>query len=216
MMLDSSNHIEPIVFVVDDDPKMLRIVAEVLGAESLQVQTFVRGEDFLSRYQIDQRGCLLLDIQMPGLSGPELQRELTTRNIELPVIFLTATADVPTTVDLMKRGAIDLLQKPFDVPALLASVRRAIEHDAAAFTLKLQREAIQHRLDRLTPREHEVMELVVNGRANKQIAYELKLSEKTVEIHRSRVMKKMEAESIADLVRQCMVGLTSGAGATGA
>jgi two-component system response regulator FixJ len=208
MMSDSRNEVGPVVFVVDDDPKMLRIVAEVLGAENLRVQTYSRGEDFLSEYDPNQRGCLLLDIQMPGLSGPELQRELTTRKIELPIIFLTATADVPTTVDLMKRGAIDLLQKPFEVQALLASVRRAIELDSAAFCLKLQREAIQHRLDRLTPREHEVMELVVNGRANKQIAFELKLSEKTVEIHRSRVMKKMEAESVAELVRQCLVGLT--------
>jgi len=115
---------------------------------------------------------------------------------------------VPTTVELMKRGAFDLLQKPFDVPVLLASVRRAIERDASAFAEKMQREAIQLRLERLTPREHEVMELVVTGRANKQIAYELKLSEKTVEIHRSRVMKKMEAQSVADLVKQSLLVLT--------
>jgi FixJ family two-component response regulator len=199
--------VEPIVFVVDDDPKMLRIVADVLGVEGLRVESYSRGADFLAAYKPDQRGCLLLDIQMPGLSGPQLQQELASRKIELPIVFLTATADVPTTVDLMKRGAVDLLQKPFEIPVLLDSVRHAIERDAAGFSEKLQREAIQLRLDRLTPREHEVMELVVTGRANKQIAYELKLSEKTVEIHRSRVMKKMEAESVAELVRQCLMGV---------
>jgi two-component system, LuxR family, response regulator FixJ len=196
---------ERFVFIVDDDPKMLRIVADVLSAEGIQNQVFSRGADFLESYKNDRRGCVLLDIQMPGLSGPELQRELSSRRIELPIIFLTANADVPTTVELMKRGAIDVLVKPFDVPTLLAAVNNAIEQDAISHADKLLLEAVEKRLDRLTPREYEVMELVVKGRANKQIAYELKLSEKTVEIHRSRVMKKMEAESIADLVRQCLL-----------
>jgi two-component system response regulator FixJ len=196
--------VQPFVFIVDDDPKMLRIVSEVLSAEGIANQCFSRGADFLDKYQNQQRGCLLLDIQMPGLSGPQLQRELTSRQIELPVIFLTANADVPTTVELMKRGAIDVLVKPFDPPTLLAAVKNGIERDAVANTQKLQREVIQQRLERLTPREYEVMELVVKGRANKQIAYDLDLSEKTVEIHRSRVMKKMEAESVAELVRQCL------------
>jgi two-component system, LuxR family, response regulator FixJ len=197
----------PVVFVVDDDPKMLRMVTDVLSAEQMRVEAYSRGDDFLSSYRPQQRGCLLLDIQMLGLSGPELQKELAARKIELPIVFLTGTADVPTTVDLMKRGAVDLLQKPFEIPVLLESVRLAIQRDATGFFEKTQRELIQLRLHRLTPREHEVMELVVTGRANKQIAYELHLSEKTVEIHRSRVMKKMEAQSVAELVRQCLSGV---------
>jgi FixJ family two-component response regulator len=196
--------VEPFVFVIDDDPKMLRMVADVLTAEGIRVETYACGTDFLEAYEHGRRGCLLLDLQMPGLSGTQLQRELTARKIDLPIIFLTATADVPTTVDLMKRGAVDLLQKPFEIPVLLASVRDGLARDAVAFAERVQREAVQLRLQRLTPREREVMELVVIGRANKQIAYELKLSEKTVEIHRSRVMKKMEAQSVADLVKQCL------------
>ena len=195
------------VFVVDDDPKMLRLVDTLLRAEGLCVETFVNCGDFLAACTPDRRGCLLLDIQLPDVSGPQLQKQLGERGINLPVIFLTATADVPITVELMKQGAIDLLQKPFELDKLLASVRRGIELDAAAHVARVRRELIHRRLQRLTPREHEVMELVVAGRANKQIAYELKVSEKTVEIHRSRVMRKMEADSVADLVRQCLDGL---------
>jgi FixJ family two-component response regulator len=200
-------NIQPVVFVVDDDPQMLRLVACVLSGEGFAVETYCNCVDFLDACQPSRRGCLLLDIQMPGVTGPQLQRQLSARGIDLPVIFLTATADVSTTVELMKQGAIDLLQKPFEVEKLVASVRRGIEIDATAHAAKVRRDAIQSRLQRLTPREHEVMKLVVTGRANKQIAYELKLSEKTVEIHRSRVMKKMEAESVAELVRQCIDGL---------
>jgi two-component system, LuxR family, response regulator FixJ len=202
----------PVVFVVDDDPKLLRLVAQVLGAEGFIVETYVRGSDFLDKYQADRRGCLLLDIQMPDLSGPEMQRELLARQIDLPIVFLTATADVPTTVTIMKRGAADVVQKPFDTDRLVAAVRNAIARDARVFQERQQREEVGRRLAQLTPREREVMDLVVAGCANKQIAQRLKLSEKTVEIHRGHMMKKMAAGSVAELVHQSVIAAGGGVG----
>jgi two-component system response regulator FixJ len=196
--------LKPVVFVVDDDPKILRLVADVLQAEGWIVETYSLASDFLERYRHEPCACLLLDIQMPGLSGPELQRELLARQIGIPIIFLTATADVPTTIEIMKRGAFDLLQKPFDPEKLVAVVRNALTREAASAEQRSRIDAIRHRLAQLTPREREVLDLVVVGKANKQIAVELKLSERTVEIHRGRVMKKMEADSVANLVHQCV------------
>ncbi len=195
---------KPCVFVVDDDPKILRLVADVLEAEGWTVETYSLAGAFLDRYRSESCACLLLDIQMPGLSGPQLQRELLARDIGIPIIFLTATADVPTTIEVMKRGAFDLLQKPFDPEKLVAVVRTALAREAASVEQRLQIDAVRKRLAQLTPREREVLDLVVAGKANKQIARELKLSQRTVEIHRGRVMKKMEADSVANLVHQCV------------
>jgi two-component system, LuxR family, response regulator FixJ len=192
------------VFVVDDDPKILRMVADILGAEGWTIETFCRADEFLGGYHPESCACLLLDIQMPGLSGPELQGELLAREIAIPIVFLTATADVPTTIEIMKRGAFDLLQKPFDPEKLIAVVRSALAQDAAAALRRARIETTRRRLEQLTPREREVLELVVAGRANKQIASQLKLSERTVEVHRGRVMKKMQADSLASLVHQCL------------
>jgi two-component system response regulator FixJ len=192
-------------FVVDDDPKILRLVADVLEGEGWSVETYSLANDFLNSYHPESCACLLLDIQMPGLSGPELQSELLDREIGIPIIYLTATADVPTTTKVMKRGAFDLLQKPFDPDRLIAVVRAALAREAASVQERGQLEAVRRRLAQLTPREREVLALVVAGMANKQIARELELSERTVEIHRGRVMKKMEADSLANLVHQCVV-----------
>jgi two-component system response regulator FixJ len=193
------------VFVVDDDPKILRLVADVIEGEGWAVETFSHASDFLASYHPEACACLLLDIQMPGLSGPELQKELLAREIGIPIIYLTATADVPTTIEVMKRGAFDLLQKPFDAERLIAVVRTALAREAASAQQREQLETVRRRIAQLTPREREVLELVVSGMANKQIARQLKLSERTVEIHRGRVMKKMEADSLANLVHQCVL-----------
>jgi len=192
----------PLIFVVDDDQNMLRLIATVLRNEGHVVQTYANSSEFLKHFRPEQRGCLLLDVDMPGLSGLELQQELATRLIDLPIIFLTATVDVPTAVKAMKHGALDVLQKPFEVPTLLAAVGRALEQDAERSDQTKRYKVICLRRSRLTPRELEVMDLVVAGNSNKQIAAHLKLSSKTVEIHRGRVMKKMEAGSVADLVHQ--------------
>ena len=192
----------PVIFVVDDDQNMLRLIVAVLEREGLTVRTYLNAREFLENFQATARGCVLLDVEMPGLSGLDLQQELQQRLIDLPIIFLTATVDVPTAVKVMKRGAMDLLQKPFETATLVSAVRCALTRDAERSILTQKYKVICHRRGRLTPREAEVMELVVAGNSNKQIAAHLHLSAKTVEIHRGRVMRKMEAESVADLVHQ--------------
>jgi FixJ family two-component response regulator len=191
-----------IIFVVEDDQNMLRLIAAALTHEGLTVQTFSSAAEFLDNFDPQQRGCLLLDVELPGLSGLELQKDLLTRLIDLPVIFLTGTADVSTAVNAMKQGALDLLQKPFEIQTLISAVRRALEKDSLRHGASARLQLLRLRRQRLTPRELEVMDLVVEGNSNKQIAARLKLSSKTVEIHRSRVMRKMEAGSLAELVRQ--------------
>ena len=192
----------PSVFVVDDDPLLLALVGHILKENGFLVCAFQRASDFLQDFQRDRRGCLILDIQMPGLSGPELQRELLARDILIPIIFLSATADVVTSIDIMKRGAEDLLLKPIESEKLVAAVRKALVNEQTAFDERRRREEFESRLQSLTLRERQVLDLVVIGHANKKIALELQLSEKTIEIHRSHVMKKMQAGSLAELVRQ--------------
>jgi len=195
---------EPVVCLVDDDPKILRLVSAILGECGIPVRTFATAQQFLDDYRPGTRGCLLLDIQLPGLSGTDLHERMAADDIDLPVVFLTATADVPTTVTIMKRGALDVLQKPFDADALVAAVKNALARDAANAADAARRAEVLDRAARLTPREREVMNLVVRGMANKLIARELGLSDRTVEIHRGRVMEKMRADSIAELVRMSM------------
>jgi FixJ family two-component response regulator len=191
---------KPSIFVVDDDQNMVRLITAVLEREGHRVQSYVNASDFLGDFKPGQRGCLILDVEMPGLNGLELQDELRTRLIDLPIIFLTATADVPTAVKAMKRGALDLLVKPFEVPTLVSAVQRALERDALRSEETVRFEEIARRRKLLTPRELEVMDLVVAGNSNKQVAAHLNLSAKTIEIHRGRVMRKMKAESVAQLV----------------
>ncbi len=195
----------PYVFILGCDEKTLRFVTQALAGDKLNLETYSSVQNFVKNYQPDRRGCLLLDLQMDNISGPALQRDLWAKNIHIPLIVLTMTADVPTAVEIMKWGAADLLQKPISSTRLLAAVHHAIKHDGDLFRKRKQRADVCRSLDRLTPREREVMELVVTGRANKQIARQLKLSEKTVEIHRSRVMRKMQVDNVPELVLQSVI-----------
>jgi FixJ family two-component response regulator len=161
--------------------------------------------EFLSAHAASQfdSGCVVLDVRMPGMGGPELHRAMLERKIALPVVFLTGYGDVPTSVDAMKMGAVDFLEKPVRGEALLATVRSALARQAAGRTHALEVRDIETRIARLTPREREVMEHVVRGRLNKQIAFDLGISMKTVKVHRAKVMEKMRARSVATLVELC-------------
>jgi two-component system, LuxR family, response regulator FixJ len=196
---------EPIVFVVDDDPATRDSLRWLLQSVGLRVQTLATAEEFLSTYEAGQAGCLVLDVRMPGMSGLNLQETLVARDITLPVIIITGYAEVPTAVRALKTGAIDFIEKPFNDDVLLDRVRQAIEVDRQARAAHDQRTLAERRFAQLTPREREVMQLVVAGKANKVIAGELGLSPKTVEVHRASVMSKMDADSVADLVRLAML-----------
>lgn len=190
-----------VVYVVDDDASVRRLVAAVLGADGIRVEQCASGEQFLAVVPADQRGCLLLDVDMPGMTGPDVQKQLTERNVHLPVVFLTGVADVDTSVAVMRRGAVDLIQKPFRKERLLEVVKQALDLDVRRAAVRKRQGVARARYDGLNPREREVMGLVVEGHANKQIARKLDLSEKTIEVHRARVMTKMGADSLAELVR---------------
>jgi FixJ family two-component response regulator len=192
---------EPIVLVVDDDDSLCRGVERLLRSVGLNVETFVSAQEFMRHPPPAGPACLVLDMRMPGMSGLEVQQELLTAGLRLPVIFLTGHGTVPMSVRALKTGAADFLQKPVEDQVLLDAVHQALEQDRqtkvqAAAQLRLQRQA-----DTLTLREHDVFGLVVTGLANKEIAASLGTSEKTVKIHRGRVMQKMQAASLAHLVR---------------
>jgi FixJ family two-component response regulator len=192
------------VFIVDDDDAVrssLRLLFKSLG---LATTAYASAQDFLAAYDPDQPGCLVLDVRMPGMSGLELQQQLSMRGAMLPVIFITGHGDIPMAVEAMQHGAFDFLQKPFRDQDLLDRVQRAIERDTENRMAVRATVAIRERLESLTPREREVLDLVVQGRANKVIAGDLGVSQRTVEIHRARVMEKMEARSLAQLVRMVM------------
>jgi two-component system, LuxR family, response regulator FixJ len=196
---------EPIVFVVDDDPGTRDSLRWLLQSVGLRVHTLATAEEFLNTYEAAQPGCLVLDVRMPGMSGLNLQETLVARNITLPVIIITGYAEVPTAVRALKTGAIDFIEKPFNDDVLLDRVRHAIEVDRQERSARDQRAQAEKRFAQLTPREREVMQLVVVGKANKVIAGELGLSPKTVEVHRASVMSKMDADSVAELVRLAML-----------
>lgn len=189
------------VFVVDDDPGIRRSLELLLDSVGLDVACFASTAEFLEAYDPDAPGCLLLDIRLPSVSGLALQQQLREKHSMLPVIFITAHADVPLAVRAMHAGAFDFLEKPFNDQELIDRTHAALDHDASNRRQIGKNEAILGRLGRLTAREREVMELVVDGAANKVIAHELGISERTVEIHRSRVMEKMNASSLAQLIR---------------
>jgi len=189
------------VFVVDDDPGIRRSLELLLGSVGLDVVCFASTTEFLDAYDPDAPGCLLLDIRLPTISGLALQEQLRAMHSLIPVIFITAHGDVPLAVRAMHAGAFDFLEKPFNDQELIDRTQAALEHDAKNRQQLGRHEEILVRLGRLTAREREVMEHVVNGQANKVIAHELGISERTVEIHRSRVMEKMHASSLAQLVR---------------
>jgi two-component system, LuxR family, response regulator FixJ len=192
---------KPTVFIVDDDAAVRDALKFLMRSVGHTVETFASALDFLNAYSDDRPGCLVLDIRMPGLSGLELQDKLVEQRAIVPIIFITGHGDVPMAVEAMQAGAMDFIQKPFRDQDLLDRINQALEKDAANRQVLREANAIRERLVSLTPREREVMDLVVQGKANKVIAGDLDLSQRTVEIHRARVMEKMNASSLAHLVR---------------
>jgi len=192
------------VFVVDDDEAVRASLKLLLKTLGLPAQTYASAQEFLATFDERRGGCLVLDIRMPGMSGLELQEELNTRGAMLPIIFITGHGDVPMAVEAMQRGAMDFLQKPFRDQDLLDRISEALAKDRAGRELLGNRERIRTRVAALTPREREVMALVTQGKANKVIAADLDLSQRTVEIHRAHVMQKMGANSLAHLVRMAI------------
>ena len=194
------------VFVVDDDPAIRFAMQALMESIDLKHEIFASGDEFLERVEDHRAGCLVLDIRMPGLGGLELQEELIRRGSALPIIFITGHGDVPMAVDAMQKGAVDFIQKPFRDQDLLDRVREALITDEQQRKKQQEHAEVAERLARLTNREREVFDLVVTGKPNKVIAYELGVSQRTVEIHRARVMEKMQARSLADLVKMHMTG----------
>jgi two-component system response regulator FixJ len=192
---------EPTVFVVDDDRAMRDSLRWLLESIGLSVRTYPTAADFLQEYDASQSGCLVLDVRMPGMSGLDLQAELMRRGGGLPTIVVTGHAEVPMAVRAVKAGAVDFIEKPFSDQLLLDRVRQALEIDRQDREVRRRREEAQRRLGGLTAREREVLGLVVAGKANKEIAADLGLSPKTVEVHRAHVMTKMNVESLAELIR---------------
>ena len=191
----------PSVFIVDDDVAVRDSLKFLMRSVGHPVETFASAFEFLSSYRDDRPGCLVLDIRMPGMSGLELQKQLVERKAIIPIIFITGHGDVPMAVDAMKNGATYFIQKPWREQDLLDCINQGLEKDAIMRASLGEENLIRERLASLTPREREVMDLVVHGKANKVIAGDLDLSQRTVEIHRARVMEKMQASSLAHLVR---------------
>jgi FixJ family two-component response regulator len=192
---------EPIVFVIDDDPLIREGMRSLIKSVGLQVETFPSAQDFLLAKRPDTSACLILDVRMPGVSGLDLQRKLSDANIEIPIIFITGHGDIPMSVRAMKEGALEFLTKPVRGQDLLDAVQKAIASDRGRRKERMELSSIRTRFDSLTPREREVLDLVVAGLLNKQIADELGTSELTVKTHRAHVMQKTQAESLAHLVR---------------
>jgi FixJ family two-component response regulator len=191
----------PTVYVVDDEPSVLKSVGRLLRSAGLNAVTFASARDFLDHHDPDAPGCLLLDVSMPELTGLELQQTLSAMGCERPIIFLTGRGDIPMSVKAMKQGAADFLTKPVDEGVLLEAVRGAMEKDRAAGLKRAELAEVGRRLAALTPREREVLEQVVCGKLNKQIAAELGTVEKTIKVHRAHIMEKLKVRSVAELVR---------------
>ena len=191
---------EPTVFVVDDDSEVRDTLQWLVESVGLNIETFASAQEFLNAYDPKRPGCLVTDVRMPGMSGIELQAKLMAEEVTLPIIIVSGYADVPTAVRSMKGGAIDFVEKPFNEQMMLERIQLSILEDARLRQKRAQGERAQARLQSLTPREHQVMDLVILGKSNKEIARELDISPKTVEVHRSHVMAKMEAHSLAELV----------------
>ncbi len=194
----------PTVFIVDDDAAIRFAMQALMDSVNLSHEIFASADEFLEKVGDQRPGCLVLDIRMPGLGGLELQEELIKRESTLPIIFITGHGDVPMAVEAMQKGAVDFIQKPFRDQELLDRIREALATDEERRESRKHHAEVSSRLERLTNREREVFDLVVTGKPNKVIAYELGVSQRTVEIHRARVMEKMQARSLADLVKMHM------------
>jgi FixJ family two-component response regulator len=193
--------VDQVVFVIDDDPSVRGAIERLVKAVGFRVATFESGQEFLESKLPEVPSCVVLDVRLPGFSGLDLQRQMTESGIRVPIIFITGHGDIPMSVQAMKAGAVEFLTKPFRDQDLLDAIGQAIERDRAARAKRARAADLRARLDSLTPRELEVMTLVVAGLLNKQIAGELGISEKTIKVHRSQVMQKMRARSLAELVR---------------
>jgi FixJ family two-component response regulator len=189
------------VFVIDDDPSVREAIDSLIRSVGINVRTFASAQEFMTSKRPDAPACLVLDVRMPGLSGLDLQRELANAGIRIPVIFITGHGDIPMSVRAMKAGAVEFLTKPFRDQDLLDAIGQAIERDRSERVQFAEVVELQRRFEELTPREREVMEQVVAGLLNKQIANRLNISEVTVKLHRHQVMEKMKAQSLAELVR---------------
>ena len=194
---------EPTVFIIDDDPSARRGLTRLVRAAGFKTETFASAADYLASDQPSGPGCIVLDVRMPEMTGPELQEELTKADYSMPIVFLSAHADVPIAAGAMKKGAVDFLTKPVDGTDLLAAIEESLARDAENRAQREESASIQELMETLTPREHEVMTYVITGMLNKQIAGHLEISEETVKIHRARVMQKLGVVSVAELVRLC-------------
>jgi two-component system response regulator FixJ len=203
---DSPTSREPVVCIVDDDEAMRDALRTLIRSVGIGTREYASAEQFLEDHDNDQPGCLILDVRMPGMSGLDLQDALVVRNINLPVIVITGHADIPMAVRAMRAGAVDFLEKPFREQDLLQRIKQAIEQDAAARRERARKEEIAARFDALTPRERQVLDLVVAGKHNKAIAAQLNVSHKTIEFHRARIMAKIQVSSIPQLVRLAVAG----------
>jgi FixJ family two-component response regulator len=192
---------EPTVLVVDDDPSFRRGLQRLLKAEAFQVELFSSADEVLARGPLDGPGCILLDLHLPGINGLDLQAEFVRQGITTPIVFLTGQGDIRSSVTAMRAGAVDFLTKPVPKAALMAALGQAIERDRTRRTAAAQKQKTLDRFGTLTPREKQVLRLVVRGRLNKEIAAELGATESTIKVHRGRVMQKMQVSSVADLVR---------------
>jgi FixJ family two-component response regulator len=193
--------LESIVFVVDDDESVRESLGGLIRSAGLRVETFASAQQFWEGPRANAPSCLVLDVHLPGLSGLDLQKRMADADIEIPIIFITGRGDIPMSVRAMKAGAVEFLTKPFSDRDLLGAIGQAIESDRLARRKKAETSELRGRYESLTPREREVMELVVSGLLNKQVAAELGINEGTVKVHRGQVMQKMQAASLADLVR---------------
>lgn len=199
-----NDHPDACVFVIDDDPTLRRSIEFLVESVGLQVESYGSAQEFLDKADPARHGCLVLDVRMPGMSGLDLLDLLKDRGFHQPVIVITGHADVPMAVRALQSGAVEFVEKPFNDQTLLDKIQQAIDEHAEERAATADRQIVRTRVGTLTPREREVMDLVVDGNANKQIASTLGLSEKTIEVHRSRVMRKMKAANAADLIRMVL------------
>jgi FixJ family two-component response regulator len=192
---------EAVIAIVDDDPSVRDGLESLIRSAGFRAETFASAQEFLARNRADSPGCLVLDLQMPGLSGLDLQRQMAEVGMTIPIVFLTGYGNIPASVQAMKAGAVEFLTKPFEEQDLLRAIQDAIERDRHTRKMNAEIRELQEGYESLTKREQEIMQHVISGLLNKQIAAELKISEFTVKVHRGHMMRKMRADSLADLVR---------------